>query len=32
MKVIFFGAGSYAKHLWEHVEKEKQVFNDEYIA
>lgn len=32
MKVIFFGTGSYAKHLWTRVEKEKQIFNDDYLA
>lgn len=32
MKVIFFGTGDYAKFLWGNIEKEKQLYTDEYIA
>lgn len=32
MKIIFFGAGSYAKYLWNQVEKKEELYVDEYIA
>ena len=32
MKVIFFGAGSYAKFLWEQINKNKQLYIDKYRA
>lgn len=32
MKVIFFGAGSYAKFLWEQINKNKQLYIDKYMA
>lgn len=32
MKVIFFGAGSYAEYLWTQIEKDRQLYLDEYIA
>lgn len=32
MKVIFFGAGSHAKHLWTQIIKDPEFYTDEYIA
>lgn len=32
MKIVFFGAGSYAKYLWVQISKNKQLYIDEYIA
>ena len=32
MKVVFFGAGSYAKYLWKQISKNEQLYIDEYIA
>lgn len=32
MKIIFFGAGSYAKYIWKQIEKDDHLYIDEYIA
>lgn len=32
MKVLFFGAGSYAGHLWEEIKTEPKLYLDEYLA
>lgn len=32
MKIIFFGAGSFARKKWEQVRSDTQLFKDEYIA
>lgn len=32
MKIILFGAGAYAKSIWKQIEKDRELYSDEYIA
>ena len=32
MRVIFFGAGNYARNVWKQISENGQLYNDEYIA
>lgn len=32
MRVIFFGAGNFAKNVWEKIEENGQIYQDDYLA